>query len=101
RHTRFKCDWSSDVCSSDLLEALSKRTHKRVILTELGYRATRDAAMAPATWPESDPNPHFDGEHQASCYRAALSTLWGKKWLAGVDRKSVVYGRGEARRCVV
>src|SRR6476661_5217735 len=21
RHTRFKCDWSSDVCSSDLLEA--------------------------------------------------------------------------------
>src|SRR5207237_5972065 len=24
RHTRFKCDWSSDVCSSDLtLEALS------------------------------------------------------------------------------
>src|SRR5207237_7370485 len=20
RHTRFKCDWSSDVCSSDLLE---------------------------------------------------------------------------------
>src|SRR5207237_6717612 len=22
RHTRFKCDWSSDVCSSDLLEPL-------------------------------------------------------------------------------
>src|SRR5207237_6605905 len=21
RHTRFKCDWSSDVCSSDLFEA--------------------------------------------------------------------------------
>src|SRR6476661_9261075 len=21
RHTRFKCDWSSDVCSSDLIEA--------------------------------------------------------------------------------
>src|SRR5260370_10152450 len=21
RHTRFKCDWSSDVCSSDLLQA--------------------------------------------------------------------------------
>jgi hypothetical protein len=39
------------------LEALSKRTKKRVILTELGYRATRDAAMAPATWPESDPEP--------------------------------------------
>jgi hypothetical protein len=66
------------------LEALSKRTGKRVILTELGYRATRDAAMAPATWPESDPNPRFDGAEQASCFRAAFSTLWGKPWLAGV-----------------
>jgi hypothetical protein len=66
------------------LEALAKRTGKRVILTELGYRATRDAAMAPATWPESDPNPRFDGAEQASCFRAAFSTLWGKPWLAGV-----------------
>src|SRR5438270_3737581 len=24
RHTRFDCDWSSDVCSSDLLESESK-----------------------------------------------------------------------------
>src|SRR5260370_13999791 len=23
RHTRFKCDWSSDVCSSDLLELIT------------------------------------------------------------------------------
>ena len=66
------------------LEALSKRTGKRVILTEIGYRATRDAAMAPATWPESDPNPQFDGGEQASCFRAAFSTLWGKPWLAGI-----------------
>src|SRR5260370_41508930 len=28
RHTRFKCDWSSDVCSSDLLECA--RIHKIV-----------------------------------------------------------------------
>ena len=66
------------------LEALSKRTGKRVLLTELGYRATRDAAMAPATWPEADPDPHFDGAEQASCFRAAFSTLWGQRWLAGV-----------------
>jgi hypothetical protein len=66
------------------LEALAARTGKRVLLTELGYRATRDAAMAPATWPESDPHPHYDPDHQASCYRAALSTLWGKPWLAGI-----------------
>src|SRR4030066_2525526 len=24
RHTRFKCDWSSDVCSSDLLVGLAR-----------------------------------------------------------------------------
>jgi hypothetical protein len=66
------------------LEALSKRTGKRVILTEIGYRAARDAAMAPATWPESDPSPRFDGAEQASCFRAAFSTLWGRRWLAGV-----------------
>jgi len=66
------------------LEALSKRTGKRILLTELGYRATRDAAMAPATWPENDPNPAFDPAHQASCFRAAMQALWGKPWLAGI-----------------
>ncbi|MDB4964437.1 MAG: hypothetical protein JWN44_126 [Myxococcales bacterium] len=66
------------------LEALSTRTGKRIILTEIGYRATRDAAMAPATWPESDTSPSFDPDHQASCYRAAFETLWGRRWLAGI-----------------
>src|SRR4029434_11321607 len=27
RHTRFKCDWSSDVCSSDLIQYLKVHTH--------------------------------------------------------------------------
>src|SRR5260370_5455772 len=27
RHTRFKCDWSSDVCSSDLIYTLSLQTN--------------------------------------------------------------------------
>ena len=66
------------------LEALSQRTGRRILLTELGYRATRDAALAPATWPENDSSPHFDPEHQAACFRAALQTLWGRPWLAGV-----------------
>jgi Glycoside Hydrolase Family 113 len=66
------------------LEALAKRTQKRVLITEIGYRATRDAALAPATWPESDPSPRFDPAHQAACYRAALDALWGRPWLAGI-----------------
>src|SRR3989475_4913684 len=27
RHTRFDCDWSSDVCSSDLMTVASRRPH--------------------------------------------------------------------------
>src|SRR5260370_12514178 len=27
RHTRFKCDWSSDVCSSDLVTRLLQMLH--------------------------------------------------------------------------
>src|SRR6266567_1457477 len=29
RHTRFDCDWSSDVCSSDLLGVLAARQERR------------------------------------------------------------------------
>src|SRR5256886_4604066 len=29
RHTRFDCDWSSDVCSSDLAAATAHRHHER------------------------------------------------------------------------
>src|SRR5437588_3995455 len=29
RHTRSLCDWSSDVCSSDLLHAVAARGHDR------------------------------------------------------------------------
>src|SRR2546430_2867277 len=32
RHTRFDCDWSSDVCSSDLTAAAGGRPGKRVAL---------------------------------------------------------------------
>lgn len=67
------------------LEALAKRTHKRIILTEIGYRAARDAALSPASWPESDTHPpEYDPEHQASCFRAAFGALWGRPWLAGI-----------------
>ena len=66
------------------LAALSARTHKRVILTEVGYRAARDAAMAPATWPENDRDAKPDPAHQAACFRAGFGALWGKPWLAGI-----------------
>src|SRR5260370_1719877 len=35
RHTRFKCDWSSDVCSSDLIIRESIRTHACEVADDL------------------------------------------------------------------
>src|SRR5256886_13486034 len=31
RHTRFDCDWSSDVCSSDLEDSSNRRVARRVL----------------------------------------------------------------------
>src|SRR5205085_7618878 len=30
RHTRFDCDWSSDVCSSDLVELNGQRVNREI-----------------------------------------------------------------------
>jgi hypothetical protein len=66
------------------LAALHQRTKKPIVITEIGYRATPDAALAPATWPESTPSAKYDGQTQADCYRAAFEALQGKPWLRGV-----------------
>src|SRR5256886_7151260 len=45
RHTRFDCDWSSDVCSSDLLSrrpAGARAARKRIWLFEEGNATMRD-----------------------------------------------------------
>src|SRR5205085_5628358 len=34
RHTRFDCDWSSDVCSSDLVRTMTLFCDSRVVLPE-------------------------------------------------------------------
>src|SRR5256886_15898526 len=39
RHTRFDCDWSSDVCSSDLRETAIARRVLKEIRERLGFLA--------------------------------------------------------------
>src|SRR5690606_39457636 len=42
RHTRFSRDWSSDVCSSDLLFLPPRRSHWPVCLADLADRPLAD-----------------------------------------------------------
>src|SRR3989475_5302078 len=46
RHTRFDCDWSSDVCSSDLVERDSQKKiligHKGEMLKKIGTEARKE-----------------------------------------------------------
>src|SRR2546430_15747697 len=46
RHTRFDCDWSSDVCSSDLKLNVRRvnRSTRRVVVTEVGHEVYRHAS---------------------------------------------------------
>src|SRR6476661_10975156 len=45
RYTRFKCDWSSDVCSSDLAgNTLTRRSRLRTTVATIDGQATRRAA---------------------------------------------------------
>src|SRR5260370_1488250 len=49
RHTRFKCDWSSDVCSSDLgrnFAELALDAGAREHMQRLALRAARRAGLA-------------------------------------------------------
>src|SRR5260370_29854883 len=39
RHTRFKCDWSSDVCSSDLLAAAQQHLCEACKIADRGHQA--------------------------------------------------------------
>src|SRR6476661_10059154 len=42
RHTRFKCDWSSDVCSSDLLPMARIPEEQRTVALDLVWDKRRE-----------------------------------------------------------
>src|SRR5260370_5808861 len=52
RHTRFKCDWSSDVCSSDL--ARSRLAWVRLV-TQTRYPAARPSRISAVATPPPAP----------------------------------------------
>src|SRR5689334_23493382 len=54
RHTRWNCDWSSDVCSSDLSESASSRVLLRTLVCPPGKVARMKPADDALTPPDLD-----------------------------------------------
>jgi hypothetical protein len=63
------------------LRSLSERWNRPLILTEIGYRSIRGGAQNPWDWQRQD---SVDLILQANCYEAALRSVAGKPWLAGM-----------------
>ena len=67
------------------LARLQRRVGKPVIFTEVGYKATADAATEPWKWPARSPaGPPADEATQARCYEALFRATWGLPWLKGM-----------------
>src|SRR2546430_10020174 len=76
RHTRFDCDWSSDVCSSDLLRytAASRSWSRTPSRARTSERVWAGAAMIGGSWKLRGPT---------------CPTAGDREWTIS-DRKSVV-----------
>ena len=74
----LKTAWERPIAT---LETLHDRCGKPIILTEIGYRSVDGANRQPWEW--ATPG-EVDLQEQSDCYRAALESLWGKPWLAGI-----------------
>src|SRR2546430_12009024 len=58
RHTRFDCDWSSDVCSSDLEY---RRRHLRARVTDVSSQGLSSKSRIPPRLAIAVRNPHAKG----------------------------------------
>src|SRR2546430_12205867 len=80
RHTIFDCDWSSDVCSSDLMQfrkidswfasSAGSRIHQRKVISGCGIAATsfQDEEIQKRSYPNS-----FGGQHSLEGYELVES----------------------------
>jgi hypothetical protein len=63
------------------LREASEGWHRRVVLTEVGYRSSADAAREPWVW-RSSAEP--DTDLQAHLFEAMFDACWDEPWLGGV-----------------
>src|SRR5256886_10232412 len=72
RHTRFDCDWSSDVCSSDL------QLHRRYVFDRSFHSRQHRQKFAPHAASVSEPTRlrfrHQPGDPSGGCFHGSAST---------------------------
>lgn len=66
------------------LEALSHRTGRRILFTEIGYKSQPDSAIHPWEWTQKTQDAPVDEAYQAAAYRAVFSALWDRPFFAGL-----------------
>src|SRR5205085_5665735 len=89
RHTRFDCDWSSDVCSSDLnIKSASKSLISALIGVAIDRGFITSVRQPLATW-FSELNQDRDRRKAAITVEDLLTMRAGLE----SDRKSVVEGK--------
>lgn len=64
---------------------VAERFNKKVILTEVGFKNSADAAIEPWTWPQKLDASKVtrSDETQANCYQAMFESLWHEPWVDG------------------
>jgi len=68
----------------DAYAELSRSVDRPVVLTEVGYRSSSDAALRPHAWPEHDQAPSVDEAAQAQAYRALFRAVAARPFVHGV-----------------
>src|SRR5205085_5540477 len=95
RHTRFDCDWSSDVCSSDLLDGQGKRRL---------WVAALDRQSPPREIPNIEGDMPLFGRDGEIFFRAiegpsAFAYRVGEDGRRSEERRVGKEGRGRRGRC--
>ncbi|HCL27796.1 MAG TPA: hypothetical protein DIC52_05100 [Candidatus Latescibacteria bacterium] len=67
------------------LEQVALRADRRVLFTEIGYRANKNAAVEPWLWPrQTEGGGDAEGlRTQDACYEAFFRAVWSRPWIAG------------------
>ena len=68
------------------MERISKKFNRPIVLTEIGYKNTADAAIEPWSWPQrlDQASVVLSEVTQRRCYEAMFEALWEEEWLKGI-----------------